>query len=54
MEEYCEKKIYIKIITISSTLTACGGKKVTKVYKKYIIQAKVEIVNGDYDKAYNF
>lgn len=42
------------LVIISSTLIACVGKKVTEAYKEYISQAKVEIVNGDYDKALQF
>lgn len=52
-----KKRFILKIlilVIISSTLIACGGKKVTEAYKEYISQAKVEIVNGDYDKALQF
>ena len=49
------KKVLIASIILGVTimLTGCGN-KVSEAYKDYISQAKVEIVNGDYDKALQF
>lgn len=41
------------ILGLTIMFTGCGS-KVSEAYKNYISQAKVEIVNGDYDKALQF
>lgn len=41
------------ILGLTIMFTGCGS-KVSEAYKNYISQAKVEIVNGDYDKAIQF
>ena len=46
------KKILIVgiILGITTLFIGCGSKtKVTEAYTEYIGQAKVEILNGDYD-----
>lgn len=49
------RKVLISGIILGLTImfTGCGS-KVSEAYKNYISQAKVEIVNGDYDKAIQF
>ena len=49
------RKVLIVSIILGVTImfTGCGS-KVSEAYKDYISQAKVEIVNGDYDKALQF
>lgn len=49
------RKLLIVSIILGVTImfTGCGS-KVSEAYKDYISQAKVEIVNGDYDKALQF
>lgn len=51
------KKVLIVgiILGITTLFIGCGSKtKVTEAYNEYIGQAKVEILNGDYDKALQY
>ena len=49
------RKVLIVSVILGATIMFIGcGSKVSEAYKDYISQAKVEIVNGDYDKALQF